>query len=66
MVNDEREGETEGHPDGGPAEGFLEADNVGLAVEDAQVQSQHGEHEGNKDQPGPDCDGALERSQQSG
>ena len=53
-VDEAGEGEAEGDPEGGPAEGLLDRDDVGLAVEDAQVEGQEGEHEGDETDVHPD------------
>jgi hypothetical protein len=44
--DDRVEHEGEGDPDRAPRCGLLEAHDVGLLVEDAEVEGQHGEHEG--------------------
>ena len=44
-VDEAGEGEAEGDPEGGPAEGLPDRDDVGLPVEDAQVEGEEREHE---------------------
>ena len=53
-VDEAGEGEAEGDPEGGPAERLPDRDDVGLAVEDAEVEGEEGEHEGDEAGVHPD------------
>ena len=52
-VEVEQEGECGGqsHPERGPAQGFAESDGARGAVEDAEIEHQHEEHEGEEQDP---------------
>jgi hypothetical protein len=58
----ERDEEVEGHrqaePDGAPREGLLQRHDVGLAVEDAEIQREHQRDKGEETGPGPPGHGA--------
>jgi len=59
-VEAEVEGQGEGDPDGGPEAGFAERDGVGLAVEDTEVEGEHGEDEGGEAEVEPPVFGKRE------
>src|SRR3972149_1972932 len=50
-VDAEVEDEGEEDPEGGPGQGLPDAHGVGLAVEDAEIERQHGQHEGGEADP---------------
>ena len=50
-VEQEGEGSGQSHPERGPAQGFAEADGARGAVEDAEIEHQHEEHEGEEQDP---------------
>src|SRR5215472_10627047 len=54
----ERKGEDDGQrkPDGGPEQGFLEADHVGAAMEQAEIERKEDHHARNETDPMPDGD----------
>src|SRR3712207_9085826 len=56
LFRSQREEERQRHPDGDPDPRFLRADRVRLAVEHAEVQRQHREHELDEADPEPDTE----------
>jgi hypothetical protein len=53
-VQPESEDERERHPDAGPDRSFLRANDVRPAMEDAEVEREHPEHERVEQDPEPD------------
>jgi hypothetical protein len=51
VIDEEREGEPPGDPDRRPGERLPHADQVGLAVEDPEVQGQHQQDEDDEADP---------------
>jgi len=51
MIDEKRKGQAEGNPDRRPAESLLHLYDMGLAVKNAQVESEHGQNEHNKSGP---------------
>ncbi|HEX2972632.1 MAG TPA: hypothetical protein VHP11_09885 [Tepidisphaeraceae bacterium] len=61
-VDEDGERQSQGDPRRRPPQGFLYADDMGLAMKDAQVQRQHSQHKQDKPQPDPDHDCSRLRS----
>ena len=61
-VDETGEAEAQADPESGPSEGLLHGDDMGLAVEDPQVEGQENENEGDETGVHPNHGGAIVRT----